>query len=161
MRSSACRWRLPRPRPKNVGLPLYQYIGGANAKELPLPMMNIINGGAHADNNVDIQEFMIMPVGAPNFQEALRMGAEIFHALKRVLKEQGIQYRGRRRGRLRAEPEVQRGGAGSDHGGDRQGRLQAGRRCAAGAGRGLLRTLTKTASTPWKTKPSPRRPPSS
>ena len=73
----------------DAGLPLYQYIGGANAKELPLPMMNIINGGAHADNNVDIQEFMIMPCGAPNFREALRMGAEIFHALKGVLKGKG------------------------------------------------------------------------
>ena len=72
-----------------AGLPLYQYIGGANAKELPLPMMNIINGGAHADNNVDIQEFMIMPAGAKNFAEALRMGAEIFHALKAVLKSKG------------------------------------------------------------------------
>ncbi len=71
------------------GLPLYQYLGGANAKELPLPMMNIINGGAHADNNVDIQEFMIMPAGAVSFREALRMGAEIFHALKIVLKKKG------------------------------------------------------------------------
>ena len=74
---------------EEVGLPLYQYIGGSNAKELPLPMMNIINGGAHADNNVDIQEFMIMPAGAKNFAEALRMGAEIFHALKAVLKAKG------------------------------------------------------------------------
>jgi enolase len=74
---------------EDAGLPLYQYLGGANAKELPLPMMNIINGGAHADNNVDIQEFMIMPAGAPSFREALRMGAEIFHALKKVLKSKG------------------------------------------------------------------------
>ncbi|MCP3177526.1 phosphopyruvate hydratase [Desulfuromonas sp. KJ2020] len=74
---------------EEAGLPLYQYIGGANAKELPLPMMNIINGGAHADNNVDIQEFMIMPAGADSFKEALRMGAEIFHALKKVLKAKG------------------------------------------------------------------------
>jgi enolase len=72
-----------------AGLPLYHYIGGANAKELPLPMMNILNGGAHADNNVDIQEFMIMPAGAKCFREALRMGAEIFHALKGVLKGKG------------------------------------------------------------------------
>ncbi|MBK5274720.1 MAG: phosphopyruvate hydratase [Desulfuromonadales bacterium] len=72
-----------------AGLPLYKYIGGTNARELPLPMMNIINGGAHADNNVDIQEFMIMPAGATNFKEALRMGAEIFHALKTVLKSKG------------------------------------------------------------------------
>ena len=71
------------------GLPLYQYIGGTNAKELPLPMMNILNGGAHADNNVDIQEFMIMPAGAKSFAEALRMGAEVFHSLKGVLKGKG------------------------------------------------------------------------
>ncbi len=74
---------------EEAGLPLYKYIGGANARELPLPMMNIINGGAHADNNVDIQEFMIMPAGAGCFAEALRMGAEIFHALKGVLKAKG------------------------------------------------------------------------
>ncbi|AKS39440.1 MULTISPECIES: phosphopyruvate hydratase [Anoxybacillus] len=72
-----------------LGIPLYQYLGGFNAKTLPVPMMNILNGGAHADNNVDIQEFMIMPVGAPNFREALRMGAEIFHSLKSVLKAKG------------------------------------------------------------------------
>ncbi len=74
---------------EEIGLPLYQYIGGVNSKELPLPMMNILNGGAHADNNVDIQEFMIMPAGAKNFSEALRMGAEIFHTLKSVLKKKG------------------------------------------------------------------------
>ena len=68
-----------------VGQPLYRYIGGTNAKELPLPMMNILNGGSHADNNVDIQEFMVMPAGAKSFAEALRMGAEIFHNLKAVL----------------------------------------------------------------------------
>ncbi|OQY18866.1 MAG: phosphopyruvate hydratase [Desulfobacteraceae bacterium 4572_35.1] len=71
------------------GLPFYQYLGGTNAKELPLPMMNILNGGEHADNNVDIQEFMIMPIGAPSFKEALRTGAEIFHSLKKVLKDKG------------------------------------------------------------------------
>ncbi len=74
---------------EEVGLSLYQYIGGTNARELPLPMLNIINGGAHADNNVDIQEFMIMPVGAESFREALRMSTEIFHALKKVLKGRG------------------------------------------------------------------------
>ncbi len=70
-------------------LPLYRYIGGANAKTLPVPMMNILNGGAHADNNVDFQEFMVMPVGAESFAEALRMGSEIFHNLKSVLKSRG------------------------------------------------------------------------
>ena len=72
-----------------VGLPLYRYIGGANAKELPVPMMNILNGGQHADNNVDIQEFMILPVGAASFAEGLRMGTEVFHNLRNVLKEKG------------------------------------------------------------------------
>jgi len=71
------------------GLPLYQYLGGFNAKQLPTPMMNIINGGSHADNSVDFQEFMIMPTGAPTFKEAIRIGAEIFHALKKVLKGKG------------------------------------------------------------------------
>ncbi|RMF88411.1 MAG: phosphopyruvate hydratase [Nitrospinota bacterium] len=74
---------------EEVELPLYQYIGGVNAKELPVPMMNILNGGKHADNNVDLQEFMIVPVGASSFAEALRMGAEIFHWLKEVLKSKG------------------------------------------------------------------------
>ncbi|MDF2874124.1 MAG: eno 1 [Sporomusa sp.] len=67
------------------GLTLYQYLGGANAKELPVPMMNILNGGKHADNNVDVQEFMVLPVGAESFAEALRMGSEIYHSLKKVL----------------------------------------------------------------------------
>ncbi|GAB6087455.1 phosphopyruvate hydratase [Alkaliphilus crotonatoxidans] len=71
-------------------LPLFQYLGGVNAKELPVPMMNILNGGAHADNNVDIQEFMIMPVGAPSYKEGLRMGVEIYHNLKAVLKGKGL-----------------------------------------------------------------------
>ncbi|PAE89760.1 phosphopyruvate hydratase [Shouchella clausii] len=72
-----------------LDIPLYVYLGGFNAKQLPVPMMNIINGGEHADNNVDIQEFMVMPVGAESFKEALRMGAEIFHNLKSVLKAKG------------------------------------------------------------------------
>ena len=73
-----------------VGLPLYQYLGGTDAHELPVPMMNILNGGSHADNNVDIQEFMIMPVGAANFSECLRMNVEIYHALKGILKAKGL-----------------------------------------------------------------------
>ncbi len=72
-----------------LGLPLYRYLGGINARWLPVPMMNILNGGQHADNNVDLQEFMVMPFGAETFSEALRMGAEVFHALKKVLKEAG------------------------------------------------------------------------
>lgn len=72
------------------GLPLYQYIGGTNAKVLPVPLMNILNGGKHADNNVDLQEFMVAPVGASSFREALRMGVEVFHSLKKVLKSRGL-----------------------------------------------------------------------
>lgn len=74
----------------SLGLPLFQYLGGVNGKVLPTPMMNIINGGSHADNNVDMQEFMIMPAGAPSFKEGLRMGAEVFHQLKAVLKGKGM-----------------------------------------------------------------------
>lgn len=72
------------------GLPLYQYLGGMNARLMPVPLMNVLNGGAHADNNVDIQEFMIVPVGADSFREALRMGTEVFHTLKKVLKDKGL-----------------------------------------------------------------------
>src|SRR5437868_1658604 len=75
---------------EEAGLPLYRYVGGTNAKTLPIPMMNILNGGAHADNKIDFQEFMVMPVGAANFSEGLRWGVEIFHALKSVLKKKGF-----------------------------------------------------------------------
>ena len=75
---------------EELGLPLFQYIGGVNAKQLPVPMMNILNGGEHADNSVDVQEFMILPVGAKSFREGLRMGEEVFHSLKKVLSERGL-----------------------------------------------------------------------
>lgn len=75
---------------EEAGLPLYRYIGGTNAKVMPVPMMNILNGGAHADNKIDFQEFMIMPVGASSFSEGLRWGTEIFHALKTTLKKKGL-----------------------------------------------------------------------
>jgi enolase len=73
-----------------LGLPLYRYVGGTNARVLPVPLMNILNGGKHADNTIDFQEFMIMPVGAPSFREGLRMGAEVFHSLKKVLHAKGL-----------------------------------------------------------------------
>ncbi|MBI2433058.1 MAG: phosphopyruvate hydratase [Candidatus Hydrogenedentes bacterium] len=85
-----CSLAVARAAAEALELPLYRYIGGTNAHVLPVPMMNILNGGAHADNNVDVQEFMVMPAGASSFAEALRMGAEIFHALKKVLKNQGL-----------------------------------------------------------------------
>ncbi|HYH35792.1 MAG TPA: phosphopyruvate hydratase, partial [Nocardioides sp.] len=74
----------------SAGLPLYRYVGGPNAHLLPVPMMNILNGGAHADTGVDVQEFMVAPIGAPSFKEALRWGAEVYHSLKSVLKKQGL-----------------------------------------------------------------------
>ena len=82
---------IARASAEEVGLPLYSYLGGVNAKVLPVPMMNVLNGGEHADNNVDIQEFMVMPAGAKSFAEALRMGVETFHNLKAVLKKAGHQ----------------------------------------------------------------------
>ena len=75
---------------KTLELPLYRYIGGVNAHVLPVPMMNVINGGKHADNNISSQEFMIMPVGAPTFAEGLRWGAEVFHTLKGILHKKGL-----------------------------------------------------------------------
>jgi enolase len=75
---------------EEAGLPLYRYFGGMNAVQLPVPMMNVINGGAHANNSLDLQEFMIIPVGAPNFREALRYGAEVFHALKKIIDTKGM-----------------------------------------------------------------------
>jgi enolase len=89
-RSSACRWRWPVPPPTRRHLPLFRYVGGPNAHVLPVPMMNILNGGAHADTAVDVQEFMVAPIGAPTFSEALMQGTEVYHALKSVLKKRGL-----------------------------------------------------------------------
>ena len=124
-----------------TGLPLYRYLGGANATLLPVPMMNVLNGGAHADNNVDIQEFMIVPVGAPTFAEALRMGVERVPHAEEGAARQGALDRGRRRGRLRAEPGVERGGAQAAGRGDREGGVRARRGRRARARRGRQRVL--------------------
>ena len=114
-------------------LPLYRYLGGAGEMQLPVPMMNVINGGAHANNKIDLQEFMLVPLGAPTFREALRYGAEVFHTLKKIIDAQGHADDRRRRGRLRAEPAVERGGAAAAGRGDRQGGLRAGQGHRAGA----------------------------
>ena len=123
---------------RSAGAPLYEYFGalrharagGDRADLLPVPMMNILNGGAHADTNVDFQEFMVMPLGAPSFAEALRIGAEIFHALRGMLKKRGLVDRRRRRRRLRAEPQVEPRSARRRARSHRQGRLQ-GRRATS------------------------------
>ena len=138
---SACRSPPPRPPRATTSEPLYRYLGGEAATLLPVPMMNIFNGGAHADNPIDFQEFMIAPVGAPNFAEALRMGAEVFHALKHALKSCRPQHRGWRRGRLCAEPRLDPPGARFRPGGDRRRRLQARRRHLSRARRGRDRAL--------------------
>ena len=87
-------------------LPLYRYLGGAGQMQLPVPLMNVINGGAHANNKIDLQEFMLVPLGAPTFREALRYGAEVFHTLKKIIDGKGMADDRRRRRRLRAEPAV-------------------------------------------------------
>ncbi len=94
-----------------AGEPLWRFLGGDDARVLPVPMMNVLNGGAHADNRVDFQEFMVVPAGAESFSEALRVGTEVFHALKRTLARARPRDRGRRRGRLRPRPRLERRGA--------------------------------------------------
>jgi len=115
------------------GLPLYRYVGGSQASLLPVPLMNIINGGVHADNPIDIQEFMIMPVKADRFADALRMGSEVFHALRSQLKEAGHNTNVGDEGGFRAQPRLGRRGAHFHHEVDRTGGLQAGRGHHAGA----------------------------
>ena len=106
----ACRWPWPTPPPKRRGLPLYRYVGGVGAHVLPVPMMNVINGGAHADNNVDLQEFMIVPVGAASFCGGAAMGRRDLSPAQGRAARAGPVDRRRRRGRLRPEPALQRGG---------------------------------------------------
>jgi hypothetical protein len=132
-----------------LGLPLYRYVGGANAHVLPVPMMNVLNGGEHADNNVDLQEFMIMPVGAASFSEALRWGVETYHVLKKVLADRGLSTGHRRRGRLRPEPRLQRGSRAAARRGHREGRLHPRRRHRHRARHRQLRVLLATAPTTW------------
>ena len=135
-----------------LDVPLYRYVGGANAHVLPVPMMNVINGGAHADNNLDVQEFMILPVGAASFAEALRWGAETYHALKGILSGRGLSTAGRRRGRLRPEPGLQRGGRGPAGRGHRGHRAHAGRRHRPRPRRRGDRSSATTAPTCWRAR---------
>ncbi len=109
-RSSAPASPWPRPPPTTLELPLYRYVGGTNAHVLPVPMMNVLNGGVHADNNVDFQEFMIMPVGAPSFSRGAALGHADLPRAQGGAARQGPRDRGRRRGWLRPRPRLQRGG---------------------------------------------------
>lgn len=126
-----------------LDLPLYVYLGGFNAKQLPVPMMNIVNGGAHADNNVDVQEFMVLPVGAPSFKEALRMGAEIFHNLKSVLKGKGLNTAVGDEGGFAPNFTSNEDALSSIIEAIEKDRLQARRRCIAGYGRCFHRVLQR------------------
>jgi hypothetical protein len=128
---------------ESAELPLFRYVGGPNAHLLPVPMMNILNGGAHADSNVDVQEFMIAPIGAPTFREALRSGAEVYHALKSVLKKKGLATGLGDEGGFRAEPAHQCRRARPDRRGRRRRRLHAGRRRHARARRRRHRVLLR------------------
>ncbi len=125
----------------SADLPLYKYLGGPNAHVLPVPLMNILNGGSHADSDVDIQEFMVVPLGAETFSEGLRWGVEVYHALKAVLQAEGPLHRPRRRGRLRAEPAVQPRSPGPDPGSHQERRLHPGQGHRPGPRRRLLRVL--------------------
>ena len=143
-RSSPCRWRRCGRMPRRSRLPLYRHIGSLYKTDrftLPVPMMNILNGGAHADSSVDFQEFMVMPVGAPSFAEALRTGAEIFHALRGILKGAASVDRRRRRGRLRSQPEVEPRGGRSRARSHRQGGAQGRAGCVRRARRRVERAL--------------------
>ena len=126
-----------------TGQPLYRYLGGGGARLLPAPMMNIVNGGEHADNSVDVQEFMVMPLGFDRFSDALRCGCEIFHNLKKVLQSQEAEHGRRRRRRFRSRPGQQRRSPRPDHGSDRQGRLRAGQAGLHRPGRGRHRVLRR------------------
>ena len=122
-------------------LPLYRYVGGANAHVLPVPFMNVLNGGAHADSNVDVQEFMLAPVGAASFAEALRWGVETYHALKALLKERGLSTALGDEGGFAPEPPVERRGARAAAHRDRARRLHAGRGDRARARRRVDRVV--------------------
>ena len=150
MPSSVCRWRSPGPRRSRPGLPLFRYLGGPNAHLLPVPMLNILNGGSHADSDVDIQEFMIAPIGAASFSEALRWGAEVYHALKSVLKKRkGLSTGLGDEGGFAPNLPTQPGRARPHHSSaDRPGRLHPGTRHRARPRRRCQRVRTPTASTP-------------
>ncbi len=155
------------------GLPLYRYVGGTTARVLPTPMMNVVNGGAHADNPIDFQEFMIMPVGAPSLAEAVRWGAETFHALKSALKKAGHNTNVGDEGGFAPNLPLGRGRARLLHEGDRGGRLQARRRHRARArprrvrvlqgrqvrlhGREARRARSRSRSTIWSSCSTPIR----
>ena len=141
---------------ESAELPLFRYVGGPNAHLLPVPMMNILNGGAHADTGVDVQEFMVAPIGAATFREALQWGAEVYHALKSVLKEKGLATGLGDEGGFAPDLPDNREALDLIVVGDREGRLPARRRHRAGARRRGHRVLRRDgATTPSRARRSP------
>ena len=136
----------------SAALPLFRYIGGPNAHILPVPMMNIVNGGAHADTGVDVQEFMVAPIGAPTFKEALRWGAEVYHSLKSVLKKQGLATGLGDEGGF--APTCRTKAALDLIVGDRRSRFRAGHRRGIGAGRGGHRSTRRERDTRSRRRPA-------
>lgn len=124
----------------SLGIPLYRYLGGVTADTLPVPLMNIVNGGAHADNNLDFQEFMIVPLGFGSFRDAIRAGVEVFHNLKSILKKKGIRPRSATR-RVRPIAQIERGGGRVHIGGHCKGRIQDWPGRGARSRRGVERIL--------------------
>ena len=131
------------PRRSMCGLPLFRYLGGSNARLLPAPMMNIINGGSHADNAVDVQEFMVMPLGFESFSDAIRCGCEVFHHLKKVLHDKKLSTAVGDEGGFAPDLQSNADGARRDRRGDRQGRLRAGRAGVHRPGPGRDRVLRR------------------
>ena len=133
----------------DLEIPLYRSIGGANAHALPVPMLNVLNGGAHANNSIDFQEFMLMPVGAASFSEALRWGTETYHTLRSVLAERGLSTAVGDEGGFAPDLPAQRGRGEAAAGGDRAGRPRARRRDRPGARPGHQRAVARRRPTCW------------
>ena len=140
---------------ESAGLPLFRYVGGPNAHLLPVPMMNILNGGSHADSNVDVQEFMIAPIGAATFREALRQGAEVYHALKSVLKKKGLATGLGDEGGFAPNLTSNRAALDLIAEAVEGRRAQAGQGHRARAGRRGQRSSTRAGSTPSRARRSP------
>ena len=145
---------------EEAGLPLYRYFGGMGGVQMPVPMMNVINGGAHANNNLDLQEFMIMPVGAPSFREALRYGAEVFHALKKILHDKGMSTAVGDEGGFAPNVASHEAAHPADPGGHREGRLHRRRADRPGPGLRRQRVLQGRQVPPRRRRPDARPPPS-
>ena len=142
---------------ESAELPLYRYLGGPNGHVMPVPMMNILNGGSHADSNVDIQEFMIAPIGASTFRQALQWGAEVYHALKKVLKDRGLSTGLGDEGGFAPNLDSNARGARPDPRGDRSRRAASPARRSRSPSTSRPRSSTATTATRSKVRSGPHR----